>query len=56
MRARRWLHCVTFCCCRYNVATSKHLQEFSEQGLRTLCLAFREIAAEEVGTHTRAPH
>jgi phospholipid-transporting ATPase len=36
--------------CRYNSVTTKHLVEFSEQGLRTLCLAFREISAEEVSS------
>ena len=46
---------VTVSCCRYNAVTTKHLNEFSEQGLRTLCLAFREISAEEVSHHVRHP-
>ena len=44
------LLCVIFLVCRYNSVTTKHLVEFSEQGLRTLCLAFREISAEEVSS------
>jgi phospholipid-transporting ATPase len=41
---------------RYNAVTTKHLNEFSEQGLRTLCLAFREISAEEVSSRTLSSH
>ena len=45
---------LTLARCRYNSVTTKHLIEFSEQGLRTLCLAFREISAEEVNTPSPA--